>query len=136
MMSGFWLDWILCVLYCGLVKALWKKWSLPQGVERKMAVPFVVESMGKIISVIVCSGMKAASSQIVRFAVYPRSRCSLQGRAMIWEWLVSWIIVLVLRVMLFVSVWFVAVWVRILSNIIMLCLSDGLMISVVVFGCV
>ena len=71
------------MLYSGFVKALWKKWFLSQGVLRNMAVPFVVLSIGKIISVMVCSGMNAASSQIVRFAVYPRSRCSLHGKAII-----------------------------------------------------
>ncbi len=81
------------------------------------------------------SGMKLASSQIVRFAVYPRSRCSLQGRAIICEAVVSWISVRVLRVMLLRMVWFWCVRVRILSNIIMLWRSDGLIMSVVVLGC-
>ena len=100
-----------------------------------MAVPCVVLSIGKMISVMTFSGMNAASSQIARFAVYPRKRCSLHGKAMIWLLLVSWIIVRVLRVMLLRSIGFVVKLV-ILSNIIMLCLSDGLMMSVVVFGCV
>ena len=58
-----------------------------------MAVPFVVLSMGKMISVMVCSGMNAASSQMASCAVYPLSMCSLHGKAMIWLLLVSWIMV-------------------------------------------
>ena len=42
---------------------------MSHGVLRNMAVPFVVESMGKIICVMVVSGMKAASSQMVSWAV-------------------------------------------------------------------
>ena len=80
------------------------------------------------------SGMNAASSAMARCAVYPRSRCSLQGKAIICEWLVSWIMVRVLRVMLLASSWFCVVRLRILSNMIMLWRSDGLMMRVVVFG--
>jgi hypothetical protein len=52
------------------------------------------------------------------------------------ELFVSCIIVWVFRVMLLVSSWFCVVRVWILSNIIMLWRSDGLIMSVVVFGCV
>lgn len=85
---------------------------------------------------IIVSGMKLASSQMAKFAVYPRSRCSLQGKATMVELLVSWIMVRVLRVMLLRRSGFEWVKVRILSNMIMLWRSDGEMISVVVFGCV
>ena len=79
------------------------------------------------------SGMKLASSQMARFAVYPRSKCSLQGSAIIVDPVESWMMVRVLRVMLlrrYVSAW---VKLRILSNIIMLCRSDGEIMRVVVF---
>ncbi len=99
-------------------------------------MPFVVLSMGKRISVIIDSGMKLASSQMARCAVYPLSRCSLHGKAIICEPVVSWIMVRVLRVMLLRKRVFEWVKVRILSNIIMLWRRDGLMIRVVVFGCV
>ena len=46
----------------------------------------------------------------------------------------SFIVVRVWRVMLFVSVGFWLIWFWIFSNMIMLCLRLGLMISVVVFG--
>ena len=69
----------------------------------RIAVPFVVLSMGKRISVMMVSGMKDASSQMARFAVYPRSKCSLHGRAIIWEPVESWIMVRVFRVMLFLK---------------------------------
>ena len=82
------------------------------------------------------SGMKLASSQIARFAVYPLSWCSLQGRAIICEFVVSWIRVRVFRVMLLRRSRFWCVRVRILSNIIMLWRSEGEMMRVVVFGCV
>lgn len=101
---------------------------------RRIAVPFVVLSIGRIISVIMCSGVNAASSQIVRCAVYPRSWCSLHGSAIIWLLFVSWIRVRVLRVTLWLSSGLLVMKFRILSNIIMLWRSDGLMMSVVVFG--
>lgn len=50
-----------------------------------------------MISVITFSGMNAASSAMTRCAVYPRSRFSLQGRAIIFDWVLSWIMVCVLR---------------------------------------
>ena len=84
---------------------------------------------------IIDSGMNEASSQMARFAVYPRSKCSLHGKATMVEALVSWIMVRVFRVMLLRMIWFWCVRVRILSNIIMLWRSDGLMMSVVVFLC-
>ena len=80
------------------------------------------------------SGMNEASSQIARLAVYPRSKCSLHGKAIICEPVESWIMVLVFRVMLLRRSGFEWVKLRILSNIIMLWRSDGKMISVVVFG--
>jgi len=80
------------------------------------------------------SGMNEASSQMARFAVYPLSRCSLHGSAIMVEAFVSWIMVRVFRVMLLRRSGFECVKVRILSNMIMLCRSEGEMISVVVFG--
>src|SRR4030067_3090508 len=132
--SGFSLDWILCVLYCGFRKALYKKWFLSHGVLSRIAVPLVVLSMGKTISVIMVSGMNEASSQIASWAEYPRSKCSLQGKAIMVEPFVSWMIVRGFRVMLFRKSGLEWVKLRILSNIIMLWRSEGLMISVVVFG--
>ena len=85
---------------------------------------------------IIVSGMKLASSQMARFAVYPRSRCSLHGKAIMVELLVSWMMVRVLRVMLWRRSGLECVNVRILSNIIMLWRSEGEIIRVVVFGCV
>ena len=84
---------------------------------------------------IMFSGMNEASSQMAMFAVYPRSKCSLHGSAMICEPVVSWIMVRVFRVMLLRMIWFWCVRERILSNIIMLWRSDGLIMSVVVFLC-
>ena len=98
-------------------------------------MPFVVLSMGKTISVITFSGMNDASSQMTSWAEYPRSKCSLHGNATIVEQFVSWIIVRVFRVMLLVRIEVACVNWRILSNIIMLWRSDGLMISAVVFLC-
>ena len=80
------------------------------------------------------SGMNEASSQMARFAVYPLSRCSLHGSAIICEPVVSWIMVRVFRAMLLRRSWCEWVKLRILPNIIMLWRSDGEMISVVVFG--
>ena len=85
---------------------------------------------------IIVSGMKLASSQMARFAVYPRSRCSLHGKAIMVELLVSWMMVRVFRVMLWRRSGLEWVKARILSNIIMLWRSEGEMIRVVVFGCV
>ncbi len=99
-------------------------------------MPFVVLSMGKRISVMMVSGMNAASSAIAKLAVYPRSKCSLHGSAISMDPLVSWMMVRVLRVMLFRRSGLPCVRVRILSNIIMLWRSEGLTMRVVVFGCV
>ena len=92
--------------------------------------------MGKTISVIMVSGMNEASSQMTSWAEYPRSKCSLHGKAIIVEPFVSWIMVRVFRVMLLRRSGLVCVNARILSNIIMLWRSDGLMMRVVVFLCV
>ena len=91
--------------------------------------------MGKTISVITVSGMNEASSQMTSWAEYPRSKCSLQGKAIIVEPFVSWMMVRVFRVMLLLRNELLCVNARILSNIIMLWRSDGLMMSVVVFLC-
>ena len=99
-------------------------------------MPFVVLSMGKTISVIIVSGMNEASSQMTSWAEYPRSKCSLHGRAIIVEPFVSWMMVRVFLVMLLRRNGLLSVKLRILLNIIMLWRSDGQIISVVVFGCV
>ena len=80
------------------------------------------------------SGMNEASSQMAKCAVYPRSKCSLHGNAIIVELVLSWIMVRVLRVTLSRSNGLLWVKVRILSNIIMLCRKEGEMMRVVVSG--
>jgi hypothetical protein len=57
-----------------------------------------------MISVMIFSGMNEASSAMTRFAVYPRSRFSLQGSAIIFAWVVSWMMVWVLRFMLLLRI--------------------------------
>ena len=80
------------------------------------------------------SGMNEASSQMTSWAEYPRSKCSLQGKAIMVEPFVSWMIVRVLRVMLLRKSGLLCVTARILSNMIMLWRIEGLMIRVVVFS--
>ena len=113
---------------------MWKKWFLPHGVLRKMAEPFVALSMGNITCVMVSSGMKAASSQIMWSAVYPRSRFSLQGNATISELLCRWISVLVCLATPWRSMklFSISSWIR--SSMMMLCLRLGEATSTVVFG--
>jgi len=80
------------------------------------------------------SGMNDASSAMAKCAVYPRSKCSLHGKAIMVEVLVSWIMVRVLRVMLLRRSGLACVRARILSNMIMLWRKLGLIMRVVVFG--
>jgi hypothetical protein len=50
-------------------------------------------SIGNMTCAIVSSVVNAASSQMIRLAMYPRSKFSLHGNAAIMELLWSWIVV-------------------------------------------
>ena len=101
-----------------------------------MAPPSVALSIGNITCVMTSSGMKAASSQMIRSAVYPRSKFSLHGNATITELLSSWIAVRVFLATPWLSMklFSVSSWIR--SSMIMLCLRLGDATRTVTFGLV